>query len=156
MFTLELLENLKQQEDAMQFSSFHLEDAYTLGTMLREAGRKTPKPIAVRIVLDDLIVYQSFLPGTGASNNQWMDKKQHTVERCHTSSLRAAVERELSADLEDWQQNEAYYAFYGGGFPIIVNGTYRGAAIVSGLPHLEDHQTLVNTIEQFRSNQSAL
>lgn len=40
MFTLELLENLKQQEEKLQFSSFHLEDAYTLGTMLREAGKK--------------------------------------------------------------------------------------------------------------------
>lgn len=44
MFTLELLENLKQQEEKLQFSSFHLEDAYTLGTMLREAGKKHPSP----------------------------------------------------------------------------------------------------------------
>lgn len=153
MSALEMLENLIRLEERLQFSSFNMDDAYTLGTMLREAGQKTPKPIAVRIVLDGLIVYQSFLPGTGTSNNQWMDKKQHTVERCHTSSLRAAIERELSDHLDDWQQNEDYYAFCGGGFPIIVNGVYRGAAIVSGLPHLEDHRNLVEVMEYFHQRE---
>lgn len=73
MFTLELLETLKQQEEKLQFSSFHLEDAYTLGTMLRETGKKTPKPIAVRIVLDDLIVYNHFYRAQApATINGWI------------------------------------------------------------------------------------
>ncbi len=91
-----MLEEIKSQEERIHFSSFDYNDAYTLGTMLRERGLTTPKPIAIRIVFDDIILYQSFLPGTDESNNQWMNRKQHTVERCHTSSLRAAVERELN------------------------------------------------------------
>ena len=75
MYTQEFLEKLKQQEQDLRFASFDLEDAYTLGTMLRDAGKKEPEPIAVRVVLDDLTVYQSFLPGTGLSNSQWMDRK---------------------------------------------------------------------------------
>lgn len=149
MYDLNMLEELMHQEETLQFSSFDLNDAYVLGTMLREAGKDKPKPIAVRIVLDDLIVYQSFLPGTNENNNQWLNRKQRTVERCHTSSLRAAVERELSEKQEVWQQDEVHYAFCGGGFPIVVNGEYRGVAMVSGLPHLEDHATLVQTIEAF-------
>lgn len=149
MYTSEMLESLKQQEKKLQFSSFDLEDAYTLGTMLRESGLKTPKPIAVRIVLDGLMVYQSFLPGTGDSNNQWMNRKQNTVEHCHTSSLRAAVERELYGVTEDWQRNETDYAFCGGGFPLVVDGEFRGIAIISGLPHLEDHRNLTEVLEQF-------
>ena len=79
MYTQEFLEKLKQQEQDLRFASFDLEDAYTLGTMLREAGKKEPEPIAVRVVLDDLAVYQSFLPGTGLSNSQWMDRKYATA-----------------------------------------------------------------------------
>lgn len=103
----------------------------------------------MRIVLDDLIVYQRFLPGTGKDNNWWMDKKYATVKRTHHSSLRAAAERELSGIQEDWQSDEEHYAFCGGGFPIVVNGEFRGAAIVPGLPHLDDHRCLTETIAAY-------
>lgn len=140
---------LEELEQRIQFTSFDLEDAYTLGTMLRERGKTTPKPIAVRIVLDGLIAYQSFLPGTNETNNNWMDKKQRTVDRTHVSSMHAMINREMTENLEDWQQDEEHYAFCGGGFPLIVNGEYRGAAIISGLPHKEDHRNLVAVLEQF-------
>ena len=149
MYDLKMLEEIKSQEKRIQFSSFDYNDAYTLGTMLRERGLTTPKPIAIRIVFDDIILYQSFLPGTDESNNQWMNRKQHTVERCHTSSLRAAAERELNGVKDNWQQDESHYAFCGGGFPIVVNGEFRGVAMISGLPHLEDHRNLVEVLEQF-------
>ena len=155
MYDLKMLEEIKSQEERIHFSSFDYNDAYTLGTMLRERGLTTPKPIAIRIVFDDIILYQSFLPGTDESNNQWMNRKQHTVERCHTSSLRAAVERELNGVKENWQQDESHYAFCGGGFPIIVNDEFRGVAMISGLPHLEDHRNLVEVMDQFCAQKNA-
>ena len=60
---------LRQLEETLQLPPLNLEDAYALGPRLREAGTREPEPIAVRVVLDDLIVYQSFLPGTGKDNN---------------------------------------------------------------------------------------
>ena len=108
MYTPAFLETLQQLEETLQFPVFDLEGAYALGTRLREAGTQEPEPIAVRIVLDDLIVYQSFLPGTGKDNNWWMDKKYATVKRTHHSSLRAAAERELSGIQEDWQSDEEH------------------------------------------------
>ena len=155
MYDLKMLEEIKSQEERIHFSSFDYNDAYTLGTMLRERGLTTPKPIAIRIVFDDIILYQSFLPGTDESNNQWMNRKQHTVERCHTSSLQAAVERELNGAKENWQQDESHYAFCGGGFPIIVNNEFRGIAMISGLPHLEDHRNLVEVMDQFCAQKNA-
>ena len=149
MYDNAMLEELKKLEDEIRFPSFDMDDAYALGTALREAGMKAPKPIAVRIVLDGLIVYQSFLPGTNESNNQWMNRKWNTVERCHTSSLRAAMERELSGVKENWQEDETNYAFCGGGFPIFTGDEFRGAAIVSGLPHLEDHRLLTQTVKEY-------
>ena len=149
MYDEKLLEELKNLEAEIQFPSFDVDNAYALGTALREAGKKAPKPISVRIVLDGMIVYQSFLPGTNESNYNWMDKKQRTVEKCHTCSLRAAVERELYGVKEDWQNDETNYAFCGGGFPIFVDGEFKGAAIISGLPHLEDHRLLTQTVKEY-------
>ena len=149
MYDEKFLEELKALEENVQFPSFEFDDAYALGTALREAGMKETKPAAVRIVLDGLIVYQSFLPGTGERHKNWMDRKQRTVEKTHTSTLRAAVERELYGVREEWQNEETYYAFCGGGFPIFADGEFRGCAVFSGLPHLDDHRVLTQVIKTY-------
>lgn len=43
MYDLKMLEEIKSQEERIHFSSFDYNDAYTLGTMLRERGLTTPK-----------------------------------------------------------------------------------------------------------------
>lgn len=149
MYTAEFLETLKQAEARLAFETFDQEDAYVLGTRLREAGLAAAQPVAVRVVLDGLIVYQSFPNGTGSDNNAWMDRKYATVIRARASSLRAAAERELLGPREPWQSDEEHHAFCGGGFPIVVNGELRGAAIVSGLPQLEDHALLTKVLAAF-------
>lgn len=149
MYTPEFLDLLKKTEELLTFSKFDQEDAYVLGTRLREAGMTGTQPVAVRVVLDDLIVYQSFPMGTTAENGWWMDRKYATVVRSKTSSLRAAVERELFGAAEAWQSDEEHHAFCGGGFPIVVDGAFRGVAIVSGRPHLEDHLLLTTVMGQY-------
>ncbi|MDD4011587.1 MAG: heme-binding protein [Sphaerochaetaceae bacterium] len=150
MYDAAYLDTIMQQEKELQFDSFDLDDAFKLGNMLVDFSRKAPKALAVRIVLDDLIAFQVLIPGTSARNVWWMDKKRATVEKTHTSSLRAAVEKEVLGRSEDWMNDEEHYALCGGGFPLTVNGSYRGAVIVSGLPHLEDHACLVQTIRRFK------
>ena len=146
MYTMEFLENLKQAEELLQFKTFDYEDAYRIGTMLRQTGLACTQPVAVRVVLDGLIVYQSFPVGTTAENNSWMNRKYATVMQSGTSSLRALAERELFGVKEAWQSDEENHAFCGGGFPIVVDGVFRGVAIVSGLPHLEDHAILTRVL----------
>ena len=118
MYDEALLKELTELENTVRFDSFDFNDAYALGSALRAAGEKAPKPIAVRIVLDGMILYQSFLPGTDGAKAPW----QHDEER---------------------------YAFCGGGFPLYVNGEFRGAAIISGLPHLKDHALLCETVKAY-------
>ena len=149
MYDEALLQELTELENTVRFDSFDFNDAYVLGSALRAAGEKAPKPIAVRIVLDGMILYQSFLPGTDATNNNWMDKKQRTVQLTGTTSLRAAVERELYGAKAPWQLDEEHYAFCGGGFPLYVDGQFHGAAIISGLPHLKDHALLCETVKGY-------
>ena len=133
----------------MQFEHFDQEDAYRLGTILRQAGAAGAQPAAVRVVLDGLIVYQSFPNGTTAENGEWMDRKYATVVDNRTSSLRALAEREHFGIRELWQSDEEGHAFCGGGFPLVVNGEFRGVALVSGLPHLEDHALLVRALSVY-------
>ena len=149
MYTSEVLEILKQTEAILQFQHFDQEDAYRLGTILRQAGMAGEQPAAVRVVLDDLIVYQSFPNGTTAENGEWMNRKYATVVDNRSSSLRALAERELFGVREAWQSDEEGHAFCGGGFPIVVNGEFRGVALVSGLPHLEDHALLVRGLSVY-------
>ena len=130
MYDEALLKELTELENTVRFDSFDFNDAYALGSALRAAGEKAPKPIAVRIVLDGMILYQSF-------------------QLTGTTSLRAAVERELYGAKAPWQHDEEHYAFCGGGFPLYVNGEFRGAAIISGLPHLKDHALLCETVKAY-------
>ena len=72
-------------------------------------------------------------------------ERSDTVQRL----LDAAVERELYGAKAPWQHDEEHYAFCGGGFPLYVNGEFRGAAIISGLPHLKDHALLCETVKTY-------
>ena len=156
--TLEELNGLNEQEAILVFPKFDLEDAYALGTKLYADGQTEPKPIAVRIILDDLIVFQAFMPGTNETNHGWMNRKCATVNRTHHCSLRALAEKEvfgaIDGKVEAWQSDEAHYAFCGGGFPIRVRNDhegeeFRGIAVISGLPHLEDHRRLTQSIAEY-------
>ena len=155
IMTYQDLEKLLEQEAILVFPKFDLEDAYALGTKLYQDGQTEPRPIAVRIILDDLMVYQAFLPGTNEGNNGWMNRKCATVNRTHGSSLRALAERDLFGACEVWENDEAHYALCGGAFPILVQGTedvepeFRGIATISGLPHLEDHRRLTQSIAEY-------
>ncbi len=69
-----------------------------------------------------------------------------------SSSLRVGEEfrvRGGSFD-EDSRLDVADFAAHGGAFPILVRGTgCVGTVAVSGLPQLEDHQLVVDTLERF-------
>jgi len=52
--------------------------------------------------------------------------------------------------LEGKGMNPRYYALSGGGFPIRVSETGMiGVVVVSGLPHLADHDFVVESISRF-------
>ena len=156
MHTPATLEALKRAEKEFVFDKFDLTDAHDLGERLWRDGQTEPKPTSIRIVLDDLIVYQAFLPGTGEDNNGWMNRKCATVSRTHHCSLMAGVERELFGAKETWQSDEEHYAFKGGAFPIVVKGEYRGLVTISGLPHLQDHRRLTQTIAEYLGKEPIL
>ena len=154
MYNKEMLKEIVKSEQELQFDSFTNKDAYDLGNLMLEIGKDYPKAIAVRVYLDKYIAYQYLNDGTMDYHCWWMDRKQNLVERAHKSSLRCAIEKEFSFKSKKWWKNEKKYAFCGGGFPIVVNGQYKGVAICSGLTDLEDNEIVVKALKMLKQIKS--
>ena len=150
MYTQESLQALDNAEKSFVFEAITHDMCLELGQKLvADAKAFETRPIAVRIILDDNIVFQYLMNGTNAENIRWMDRKCATVLRSGHCSLRRTVLNELQGKVEPWMADESHYAFCGGAFPIKVNGVLRGIACISGLPHLMDHKRLSDTIASF-------
>lgn len=150
MYRQETLDALCKQEREYQFKSFTQRDAIELGQLILKGSESLDRPIATKIILDDMEVFACFKQGTNETNNKWLFRKTNTVKRTQMCSLHVAVLRDLGLiKKEPWMDDEDHYALVGGGFPIIVDDLFRGIALVSGLPHLRDHQFLTDNIAQF-------
>ena len=150
MYRQETLDALFKQESEYQFKSFTQSNAIELGQLILKRSESLDRPIATKIILDDMEVFACFKQGTNETNNKWILRKANTVKRTQKCSLEVAVQRHLKYIQEEpWMNDEDHYALVGGGFPIVIGGLFRGIALVSGLPHLRDHQFLVNSIAEY-------
>lgn len=152
MYTQKMLEIALRQEQELRFRKFDASDAFALCTLLTEAARFEPKPIAMQVWLSDFVVCSYYMPGTGENNRLWMNRKYNTMLKTNGSSLRAAMELALSGSEPTGWQCDEQYALCGGGFPLAVRGQGRvGVVCVSGLPHLDDHRLLTQTLARYLS-----
>ena len=146
----ELLDELEAQEARLVFDRFDEQTAWDVGVALRDAGLAAGLPIAISIRRNGQQLFHAALPGASADNDGWLARKSAVVDRYGRSSLRVGEEfrvRGGSFD-EDSRLDTEVYAAHGGAFPVLVRGTgCVGTIAVSGLPQLEDHRLVVETIE---------
>ena len=146
----ELLDELEAQEDRLVFDHFDEQVAWDLGVALRDAGLAAGLPIAISIRRNGQELFHAALPAASADNDGWLARKCAVVDRYGHSSLRVGEDfrvRGQSFDT-DSRLDVATFAAHGGAFPIIVRGTgCIGTVAVSGLPQLEDHRLVVETLE---------
>jgi uncharacterized protein (UPF0303 family) len=142
----------KKQEELLQFPSFSRQDVWSLGSLMASMvlEQKLPLSISIRSI-SGLVLFQYFSPGTNLNNESWMARKYNVVRDLEISSLlnfmRLLKEKHV---LEDQGLDTKSYAPCGGGFPIKLKDSGLAAvAIVSGLPHLGDHDFLVESISRF-------
>jgi len=113
--------------------------AIKVGELLVEQGMQRKLTLAVAVFLDDQRVYHYALEGTSSENDLWIDRKRRTVDLTKMSSLdyRRSI---LASGISDEMLplTDGLIAICGGGEPLIDRTGYRGVAIVSGLPHLDD------------------
>ena len=147
-----IIETCAAQEDKYVFESFTRKDAMELGRLIAENARRTyGTGIAVGVAVNGLKVFQYVDEGATIHNAEWLDRKIATVTQFHKSSLRVWAEFEdAGITLEGERLNPYQFALCGGGFPLTVRGAgVIGVIAASGLPHLDDHQVLIDALEEF-------
>lgn len=146
----ELLDELAAQESRLVFDHFDEQTAWDLGVALREAGLAAGLPIAISIRRNGQELFHAALPGASADNDGWLARKSAVVDRYGRSSLRVGEEFRVNGGSfdEDSRLDVSRFAAHGGAFPILVRGTgCIGTVAVSGLPQLDDHRLVVETLE---------
>ena len=76
----------------------------------------------------------------------WLDRKEKTVLASGHSSLYVFDHPD---DFEYMKENDDY-VICGGGFPLIVNDEIKGAFMVSGLEHTEDHNLIIKALKKMK------
>jgi len=148
----ELLDELEAQESRLVFASFSDADAWALGTALRDAALAADLPVAISIRRNGQRLFHTALPGASADNDGWLDRKCAVVDRYGQSSLRVGEQFRVDGKAfdSDSRLDTTLFAAHGGAFPILLRGTgCIGTIAVSGLPQLDDHRLVVETLQQF-------
>jgi len=147
-----LYEKCVAEEKELLFSCVTQNEMLKLGLMIHENNDRFPGPLAIRIEINGKEVFSFYPDGTGAFHKMWLERKAKLVAVREMSSLRAYLELEKTGeDLDkDWNLDPRMYAACGGGFPIrLKDGCVVGSVCVSGLPHLQDHQSVTEGIRLY-------
>ena len=150
----ELLRKCQEEEQKYQFDRFNQTDAKKLGDLLYEKSLAYPKPVAIEITINHLLVYRFYPEGTNRNNERWLAAKANTVEMLGISSLHYFASLEASGETpDDRRMPEAEFAACGGGFPLRIKGCANvGSICVSGLPHMQDHQVIIDALAEYFGN----
>jgi len=148
----ELSEQLEKEERELRFADFTLDDAWLLGSRMRQAAAEEELPIAIGIVLGQQRVFHAALPGSSADNDEWLARKTRVALRYGQASLAVGEGfRENGKDFDTASRLDTdAYAAHGGVVPIrLKGGTVIGAVGVSGLPQLDDHAFVVQQLREY-------
>ena len=147
-------EEVLQLEKELSFQEFNNHDAYQLGQIIVDHIEKNHlKNVRIRIVLDKDIVFQYLM--NGKKGDQWLNRKQNTVELFKLPTYQIWQENERSHCYQQYTNDERY-VICGGAYPIIVGKGMTGSVIVSGLAHNEDHQIIVDVLSKYHDEKNKI
>jgi uncharacterized protein (UPF0303 family) len=148
----DILKQLLQEEEELQFSQFNEQSAWKLGGRLVETATSRNLPVTIDIMRGTHQLFHASLRGTSADNDEWVKRKVRLVNRFgHSSFYIGQLLKSMGKRIEDaFLVSESEYAPHGGCFPVIVRGTgIVGTVTVSGLPQEEDHKLVVGAIREY-------
>ena len=148
----DILKQLLQEEQELQFKSFNEITAWQIGNKLVENAKSKALSVTIDITRGDHQLFHASLQGTSADNDEWVKRKVRLVYRFgHSSFYVGQLLKSKGKQLEEaYMISENLYAAHGGCFPVIVKDTGMvGTITVSGLPQEEDHKLVVQTIRDF-------
>jgi uncharacterized protein (UPF0303 family) len=151
------LDRIARQERELQWTSFNENDAWQLGSTLRELALERQLAIVIDIRRfaphlgnqSGAPLFYAALHGTSPDNSEWARRKANLVARLHRSSYAiglALKARDITLQ-EKYGLPTADYVSHGGAFPIALAGTgVIGSVTVSGLPQRDDHELVVEAL----------
>jgi uncharacterized protein (UPF0303 family) len=148
----DILKQLLQEEQELQFVSFNESTAWQVGCQLVERAQKEKLPITIDITRGSHQLFHASLQGTSADNDEWIKRKVRLVYRFgHSSFYMGQLLKCKGISLEEaYLIPDSDYAPHGGCFPVLVKKTGMiGTITVSGLPQEEDHKLVVQTIRDY-------
>ncbi len=155
----DILNQLLEQERALQFSTFDENTAWELGSAIVAEARARALPIAIDIRRGERQLFHASMEGASLNNDKWIERKIRTVNLVgHSSFYVAKLLESLGKTIaEKYFVSPLEYAAAGGCFPIIVKGTGMvGTVAVSGLPQEEDHRLVTECVAALIQKQKAL
>lgn len=145
----ELLRQIAEQEEELQFPSFSNETALQVGLALLQAAQHKTRPVTIDITRNGQQLFHYAMSGTAADNDESIRCKNNVVNRFGHSSLYIGTAlKDAGTTIEEkYLISSQEYAAHAGAFPLIVRGTgVIGTITVSGLPQDEDHDLVVSTL----------
>ncbi|MGF1681400.1 heme-degrading domain-containing protein [Photobacterium minamisatsumaniensis] len=148
----EHLTHLLAQETELQFAYFNNEAAWKLGYAIKQATEKISASVAIEIYAFEQVLFSYAMPETNKDHQDWVRRKRQSVLRYGHSSYylgqyNASKLREFESQVHiDVRE----YCAHGGSFPIRIKGSgLVGAITVSGLPQVDDHILVINTLREY-------
>ena len=148
----DILRELLQEEQDLQFTKFNEAIAWKIGSQLVERSARDNLPVTIDITRGDHQLFHASLYGTSPDNDEWVKRKVRLVNRFgHSSFYMGQMLKSKGKRIEEaYLVSESKYAPHGGCFPVIVKGTGMvGTITVSGLSQEEDHKLVVQTIRDY-------
>jgi uncharacterized protein (UPF0303 family) len=148
----DILKQLLQEEQELQFTKFNEDTAWQVGCHLVDRARKENLSVTIDITRGNHQLFHASLKGTSADNDDWIKRKIRLVSRFGHSSfyMRQLLKSKGKRIEEAYLIPESEYAPHGGCFPVIIKDTgLIGTITVSGLPQEEDHKLVVEAIRDY-------
>lgn len=143
--------DLYSSEEELSEGSWDQQNSVSFGEFMKSRAIERNLVIAISIFFNGQRIYQVGLPGSSSVNDEWITRKANTVNLTKHSSmaLRRRVES-LGIQEDQLGFSAGHLAVCGGGFPLYSGGLLVGMAIVSGLPHEDDHEFIVESLTEFK------
>ena len=154
----DLLKQLLQEEQELQFTTFSEDTAWKLGARLVDQASGQNLPITIDITRGAHQLFHASRPGTSPDNDEWIKRKVRLVYRFgHSSFYMGQMLKSKGKRIEEaYLVSESEYGPHGGCFPVILKGTgLIGTVTVSGLAQEEDHRFVVNAIRDFLAQEQS-
>jgi len=150
------LAEIDTADHALTLSRFTADDAWTLGTRLRDIAAARHAPVSIEIRRGGTAIFATSLDGATADTAGWASRKNAVALRFERCSRAVAIDlRARALTLDDFGLSREVYAAAAGAVPIRVAGVgCVGAVAMSGLAGMEDHALVVEAIGDLRDLQA--